>query len=78
MRLLTPLLFLATAAVVAWYNGSHQATQLLFPGAEGLFEGDAVAAGRLTWQVFLGLGLAASTYALYSQTRSARRRRAAS
>jgi hypothetical protein len=75
-RWFTPVLFVAAAGFVSWYNGGHQDSQLLFPGTHLVpgYEGDIFAQGRLTWQLFLGVGGVTGALALVNQIRAWRRK----
>ena len=58
IRYLTPVVFLAAAAYVRWYDASHTASVLMLPFVTSL-DGykDPVAAGDLSWKIIAGIGV---------------------
>lgn len=60
MRFVSPILFAAAAAYVAWYNGSHEGQVLMLPFMEVLSPatmGDPAAQGALSVNVLAGFAV---------------------
>ncbi len=75
LRYLSAVIFLAGAAYVAWYNGTHHQAVLLFPGLDALFPslvGDRPGQGRATAWLFGGIGVLLFLNAVRRHIRDAR------
>jgi hypothetical protein len=75
LRYLSAVIFLAGAAYVAWYNGTHHQSVLLFPGLDAVFpslSGDRPAQGRATVHLFGGIGILLFLNAIRRHVRDAR------
>jgi hypothetical protein len=75
LRYLSAVIFLAGAAYVAWYNGTHAQSVLLFPGLDSLMpslQGDRPGQGRVTVYLFGGIGILLFLNAVRRHIRDAR------
>jgi hypothetical protein len=75
LRYLSAVIFLAGAAYVAWYNGTHHQSVLLFPGLDTVMPslaGDRQGQGRATVYLFGGIGVLLFLNAIRRHIRDAR------
>jgi len=75
LRYLSAVIFLVGAAYVAWYNGTHHQSVLLFPGLDSLMPslaGDRPGQGRVTVYLFGGIGILLFLNAVRRHVRDAR------
>jgi hypothetical protein len=75
-RWTNPLIFFGAAVRVAWYNASHEGSQLLFPFTEKLTDGDVTRAGALSWMLFAAIGALLACWAIVATIRDHRAARA--